>query len=131
MAVQKKVSQRGISGQKGFGPHFTGSEVDIKFLLNKALKIKEEAAAEFLAVQLDRRPSVRGLEKLIDLRQAGGDGQDDIFLRGLRKLTDALQVNATLYTCSHCGFAGRSMHWQCPGCRRWDTVRPTNGAQGI
>ena len=91
----------------------------------------QEAAAEFLAVQLDRRPSVRGLEKLIDLRQAGGDGQDDIFLRGLRKLTDALQVNATLYTCSHCGFAGRSMHWQCPGCRRWDTVRPTNGALGI
>ena len=89
------------------------------------------AAEDFLVRQLDRHPSVRGLEKLVDLRHAAGDGQDDIFLQGLRRLTDALQASASLYACSNCGFAGRSMHWQCPGCRRWDTVKPVNGAQGI
>lgn len=28
-----------------------------------------------------------------------------------------------LYQCSHCGFQGRAHVWQCPSCRRWDTLR--------
>ena len=90
-----------------------------------------EAAAGFLIPQLDSRPSVRGLARLIDLGLVGGDDHDDIFLQGLVKLTDALEDNSSLYSCAHCGFAGKILHWQCPGCRRWDTLRPVNGVQGI
>ena len=89
------------------------------------------AAADFLARALDGRPSVRGLARLIDLGMAGSDDHDNSFLQGLGKLTDALQENSALYSCTRCGFAGKAMHWQCPGCRRWDTLRPVHGVQGI
>jgi lipopolysaccharide biosynthesis regulator YciM len=29
------------------------------------------------------------------------------------------------YTCKNCGFSGKTMHWLCPGCANWGTVRPT------
>jgi lipopolysaccharide assembly protein B len=28
-----------------------------------------------------------------------------------------------LYQCSNCGYQGRAHVWQCPSCRRWDTLR--------
>lgn len=28
-----------------------------------------------------------------------------------------------LYQCHHCGFEAREYHWQCPSCRRWETLR--------
>lgn len=27
------------------------------------------------------------------------------------------------YRCGHCGFAGRKLFWQCPGCRHWDSMK--------
>ena len=48
-----------------------------------------EAAAGFLIRQLDSRPSVRGLARLIDLGLVGGADHDDGFLQGLARLTDA------------------------------------------
>jgi lipopolysaccharide biosynthesis regulator YciM len=29
------------------------------------------------------------------------------------------------YRCGNCGYHSASLQWQCPGCRRWDTVRAT------
>jgi lipopolysaccharide biosynthesis regulator YciM len=28
------------------------------------------------------------------------------------------------YQCTRCGFMARRLHWQCPGCKGWGTVRP-------
>ncbi len=27
------------------------------------------------------------------------------------------------YQCHHCGYEAREYHWQCPSCRRWETLR--------
>ncbi|MDH5369549.1 MAG: hypothetical protein OEW99_05965, partial [Gammaproteobacteria bacterium] len=32
--------------------------------------------------------------------------------------------------CHVCGFNGKTLHWQCPGCKRWDTVKPIQGVEG-
>ncbi|MGD9729872.1 MAG: hypothetical protein AB7V39_26315 [Nitrospiraceae bacterium] len=32
-----------------------------------------------------------------------------------------------MYHCSNCGFRGKSLRWQCPGCRQWNTVKPYQG----
>ena len=37
----------------------------------------------------------------------------------LEKLTDSRHV----YSCEHCGFSGSQLHWLCPGCKSWATVR--------
>jgi lipopolysaccharide biosynthesis regulator YciM len=35
-----------------------------------------------------------------------------------------------VYQCTHCGFAGKALHWHCPGCKRWGTVKPILGLEG-
>jgi lipopolysaccharide biosynthesis regulator YciM len=87
-------------------------------------------AAEFVTEQVRKRPSVRGLGRLIDLNltNASGKGKEDLQI--LRDLVQQLLNNKPIYKCSHCGFAGKSLHWQCPGCKEWNTVKPIHGIEG-
>ncbi|MBU1191291.1 MAG: lipopolysaccharide assembly protein LapB [Gammaproteobacteria bacterium] len=87
-------------------------------------------AAEFVTEQVRKRPSIRGLGRLIDLnlRNSTGKGKEDLQI--LRDLVQQLLSNKPVYKCSHCGFAGKSLHWQCPGCKEWNTVKPIHGIEG-
>lgn len=90
----------------------------------------DTAAAEFMTENVRKRPSVRGLGRLIDLSLAGASGKarDDLLI--LRDLVAQLLRNKPVYKCSHCGFAGKSLHWQCPGCKAWNSVKPIHGVEG-
>lgn len=95
-----------------------------------AAELGAPAAVDFLVDQFRKRPSVHGLARLIDLGLVGTGSHEAVVLQGLRKLADALRDTAARYSCSSCSFSGKSLHWQCPGCRRWDTVRPVKAAPG-
>lgn len=89
----------------------------------------EDAAGRFLVESLNRKPSVRGLERLIALRAGGhlkAEASDDI----LKAVTTRLMARQPGYRCSHCGFSGHSHHWQCPSCRHWSTTRIVHGVLG-
>jgi lipopolysaccharide biosynthesis regulator YciM len=86
------------------------------------------AAAEFLSAQLAERPSLRGLAHLISLQMDDTDGRFSSHLGLLRLLVDQLEAERPLYRCGHCGFAGRQLHWFCPGCKHWGTIKATGGA---
>ncbi len=88
-----------------------------------------EAACEFLARQLQQRPSLRGLEQLIGLRADSVDTAAREELQQLRELVGLLLQERPAYRCSHCGFAGRQLHWSCPGCKYWGTMKSIRGAQ--
>ena len=45
-------------------------------------------------------------------------------------LTTKLLENEPVYRCRSCGFSGRSLHWQCPSCKQWNTVKPIHGVVG-
>lgn len=90
----------------------------------------EKKAAEFLTEQLRIRPSVRGLDQLIKLTIANADGVAQQNLLGLRNLAEQLLERKPIYQCSNCGFQARLLHWQCPGCKSWDMVKPIQGVEG-
>jgi lipopolysaccharide biosynthesis regulator YciM len=52
------------------------------------------------------------------------DGNTEIALSAYAELLGHLQPVAKLYFCQHCGIAMDEIHWKCPSCQRWDTVRP-------
>jgi lipopolysaccharide biosynthesis regulator YciM len=83
-----------------------------------------DRAIAYLGEALRLRPSLRGLDRLIDLslrsRQCLPQAEVEVF----KALTTRLLRGRSNYRCGHCGFAARRLHWQCPGCRRWGTVRP-------
>ncbi len=88
------------------------------------------AAAEFIAGELSKRPSVRGLSRFIELSLAGSKGADHDNLMILKNITDQLLENKPVYKCTDCGFNGKALHWQCPGCKHWNSIRPIRGVEG-
>jgi len=82
------------------------------------------ATIELVTAHLSRKPSLRGLQYLIDLRLAEtGENRTD-FMVLLKELVDQLVVDVPAYQCHRCGFSARTLHWQCPGCRAWGTASP-------
>lgn len=80
--------------------------------------------------ELEYRPTVRGIDRLIDysLVQADGETRDNLLL--LKQLTASLLEHKSSYACGNCGFKGRSLHWQCPSCKTWSSVKPIHGIEG-
>jgi lipopolysaccharide biosynthesis regulator YciM len=87
----------------------------------------DRAAAEFISGELGKRPSVRGLSRLIDLSLVNSEGAARENLLILKNMTDKLLENKPVYKCHDCGFCGKTLHWQCPGCKHWNTVKPIHG----
>jgi len=88
-----------------------------------------EAATHYLAEALTRRPSVKGLDFLIELKLVAGtetESGDEI----LRAVAQKLLARQPSYRCTHCGYAGHSHHWQCPSCKNWSTTRIIRGVLG-
>ena len=83
-----------------------------------------EAAEKFVIEWLRQKPNVHGLHKLIELNldEASGTARDDLLL--LKGIIEELREQHAGYVCDQCGFKGRAVHWLCPGCRHWNTIRP-------
>lgn len=90
----------------------------------------DDAAANFITEQLRKRPSVRGLDRLIELNLAHSEGAARDNLLILRDLVKKLLEEKPVYKCNHCGFVGRSLHWQCPSCKTWNSMKPIHGVEG-
>lgn len=90
----------------------------------------EEAAEEFVTDFLKHTPSVFGIERLIDLNLERVKDEVKDKLLVLKKVTGDILKNKPIYQCNHCGFNGRTLYWQCPGCKCWNTVKPVQGTEG-
>ena len=95
----------------------------IRLMLTHVIQLQYggQAAQDYLYKKLHSHPSVEWLHSLISL----GEQSNPILVPLIKNITQTLVQRGHRYTCQHCGFAGRSMHWQCPGCKKWATVRPT------
>ena len=105
----------------------------VSLLLARTARIERDqgvdAAADHLSAALAKRPSVRGLDRLIELKLNGAAAagtSDEI----LRAVASRLLARQPAFRCVHCGFGGHTHHWQCPSCKRWATTRPIRGVLG-
>lgn len=88
-----------------------------------------EAAVRLLRAELESRPSLKGLLRLIRLtgRDKGMPGDD---IRLFSHIGELLLHNKPVYRCVACGFGGQHLHWLCPSCKNWETVLPIQGVEG-
>lgn len=108
-------------------------EVDpgVRALLAKAEVVGEEQglgeAEQLLADKLVERPSMALLQRLLKV-DAGREDHSAL----IGKLTVASEVIQRAidrnpgYRCQRCGFGARTLHWQCPSCKSWATVKPVD-----
>ncbi|WP_241546890.1 lipopolysaccharide assembly protein LapB [Thiohalobacter thiocyanaticus] len=101
-------------------------------MLSQLIEAREgiRPAVDFLTGYLRQRPSVRGLERMIhlDLESSEGRARDDLLL--LQDLTTRLLEGRPRYRCHNCGFEAKALHWQCPGCKEWNRIKPIYGLEG-
>ena len=80
-----------------------------------------EAARAFLVDYLGRRADLSGAERLLALRREDrpASAEDRVLLDVVAHQHAAQPA----YQCEHCGFEARELHWQCPSCKRWGTIK--------
>jgi len=89
-----------------------------------------EQAIDFIIRCLHKKPSARGFEVLIDLVLAKEHCISHQHLLLLKDMAAQLLKDRPTYKCSQCGFSGKSLHWQCPSCKQWSTVKLIQGIDG-
>lgn len=88
------------------------------------------AAIDIIAEYLRYNPSIRGLQRLIELQllQETGRNRDNLLI--LKDITASMLKNKPIYRCNQCGFSAKSLHWLCPSCKTWNSVKPIHGLEG-
>lgn len=84
----------------------------------------DKTAAKFVADYVRRYPSLSGLNLFVSLYLSSAEGQakeDLLIVHGLMK---KLLADKPDYQCTSCGFSGKTLHWLCPGCKQWSSVKP-------
>lgn len=90
------------------------------------LMVKEEgglAAAQFLAAHVSQSPSLKAAEMMLSLQLAGQDNPPEGMVMADR-IIRRLQKTSPQYRCHSCGFGGQHMHWLCPSCKTWSSIKP-------
>lgn len=83
-----------------------------------------EAAALFLTDAMRNAASLRGLYRLMLLQLEESRSQLSSKLEVAMELMRQLTETAPGYRCQHCGFRGKHLHWFCPGCKFWGSIKP-------
>jgi lipopolysaccharide biosynthesis regulator YciM len=82
-----------------------------------------QTALDFVANYLQKKPSLQGLQYLISLYLLSPDHVFKNNLLLLQEVTTQLLQTKPQYQCMHCGFISKVLHWLCPGCKQWSTIK--------
>ncbi|MBI3562308.1 MAG: lipopolysaccharide assembly protein LapB [Gammaproteobacteria bacterium] len=108
---------------------------NVSIMLKLAEQLRQiEGAASAVALvesEINRYPSLRGMEMLIELQLADVNATAQQKLRTLKSVVAQLLKNKPNYQCQHCGFESRILYWHCPSCRTWGTNKPLTGVEEL
>ena len=90
----------------------------------------EDVAINFVFQELRNKPTVQGVDKLIEYTLSKSDGVTYEYLSTIKQLTTKLIEKKSTYKCSNCGFDAKMLHWQCPSCKNWESIQPIFGVAG-
>ena len=83
-----------------------------------------EAAYRLVRDELQRNPTLLGLEKLMSARLplAAPEIRPDVELA--KTISPGYTKRLSRYRCDNCGFKARQFYWRCPACGGWETYPP-------
>ncbi|EKE18055.1 MAG: hypothetical protein ACD_10C00148G0002, partial [uncultured bacterium] len=83
-----------------------------------------EAAYRLVQAELQRNPTLLGLEKLMSARLplVAPDVRPDVELA--KTIIQGYTKRLSRYRCDNCGFKARQFYWRCPACGGWETYPP-------
>lgn len=84
---------------------------------------EKSKASAFLKQHLTEYPSITALECFYSLDDLTRYPSEDILSLTANVLQAVYQENSH-YQCLSCGFSGSQLHWLCPSCKNWQTIKP-------
>ena len=83
-----------------------------------------EVAYRLVRAELQRNPTLLGLEKLMSARLplVAPEVRPDVELA--RAIIQGYTKRLSRYRCDNCGFKARQFYWRCPACGGWETYPP-------
>lgn len=91
----------------------------------------EEAALRFLSSYLHAHPHLEGLNRMVGLSLKSGHTDGWGSLQILQQVLTQLLEHRAAYQCASCGFTAKTLHWQCPSCKSWSSIKPRDGRDEI
>ncbi|BFM16515.1 lipopolysaccharide assembly protein LapB [Maricurvus nonylphenolicus] len=104
----------------------------VALALSDLLAVEEggESATGYMAQRLNSRPSLPGLGHLLKYKAQQESGTASESLQLTLSLINKLNEAKPGYRCTKCGFSGHQLHWLCPSCKSWGTVKTIKGVEG-
>ena len=105
--------------------------IELMLILSELI-IEQQGETEgirFISEELRKRPSVKGVDQLLKYTLHHTEGEIRRNLETIKELTENLLDDKPAYQCQQCGFEAKLLHWQCPGCKNWTTLKPTLGVE--
>ncbi|ODS23091.1 hypothetical protein AB835_10555 [Candidatus Endobugula sertula] len=100
---------------------------DVVVLMTLTDLIEQEdsklAAAEYIAGEVVKYPSGMGLHRLLEYYLFFSEGKTKEYLLSLKIVMEKVIGNGMYYQCYHCGFKGKQLHWLCPSCKHWGSLK--------
>ncbi|CAG0940310.1 Lipopolysaccharide assembly protein B [Gallionellaceae bacterium] len=119
----------GIALLQGYQAKY--ASLDLMNVLFNAILQRDgtEAAYKLVRDELQRNPTLLGLDKLLEARllEVSADNRADVEL--VRNLVHQRTRSLAMYRCANCGFKARQFYWHCPACHGWETYSPRRGEE--
>jgi lipopolysaccharide biosynthesis regulator YciM len=86
----------------------------------------DRAAIAFLFGYVSRHADLTSLELLLRLfsSQPAVTAETRATCHAVLAVVEHLRSRQPDHQCGHCGFVARQMHWQCPSCKHWGSIKP-------
>lgn len=83
-----------------------------------------EAAYRLVRDELQRNPTLLGLDKLLEAQLLGASIEHRADVEMVKNLVHQRTRSLAMYRCANCGFKARQFYWHCPACHGWETYSP-------
>lgn len=83
-----------------------------------------EAAYRLVRDELQRNPTLLGLEKLMSARLPLAEPEIRPDVELAKTIIQGYTKRLSRYRCDNCGFKARQFYWRCPACGGWESYPP-------
>ncbi|MDR0480666.1 MAG: tetratricopeptide repeat protein, partial [Gallionellaceae bacterium] len=117
-------ADEGIVALQGYFKQYPS--LDLMNVLFGAILQRDGADAAYRLVrdELQRAPTLLGLDKLLEARLLDFPEQDRADVEMVKQLVHHRTRALAMYRCGNCGFTSRNFYWHCPACHGWETYSP-------
>lgn len=133
LETYRKLDRRdeGMALLRGYLQHYPSLDLLDVFYQLVLESEGNEAAYRLVRGELQRNPTLLGLEKLMSARLplVEPEVRPDIDLA--KSIIAGYTQRLSRYRCNNCGFKARQFYWRCPTCGGWETYPPRRSESSI